>query len=1142
MKRNLFLITVFLIQTFATQAAASWWPVLQQQASDPVVEVTSVNTNDIDITLNLSGFYINGNPASAGAGASLMFTDGVSEMLKGCPDLQHISVALRLAPTGSYRLEVVDSSFTEFPGFYVKAAAGDPSGLYTENSDYNAAADAFYPAVSAAAGSPYIWCDARGISLQLYPLHYNAYTHTLRVVHQLHLRLVWQAVSGINELLRYSGAPVLSSFAALAESHFINKAEHTFRYNPVAEEGDMLIICPSAFVESLQPFIEWKAQAGVRCSVADAENFTTAAVIQQYVADFYYNNGLTYLLLAGDAAQVPALQAETGASDNMYGYIAGNDHYPEVLVGRFPAETKEQLDVMVNRTIAYEKDAQGGSALGKMIGVASQLGPGDDNEYDFEHIRNITSLLTENTFSESVSLFDGSQGGADAPGNPSAQLLQNEINRGAGAIFYIGHGTVNAWYTTGFGAIEVSRLSNTTFPFVWSAGCNSGDFTTGTCLAERFLRAASGTTPAGAVAAMMSTAVQSWYPPMDAQDEMAYILAGKRSGVSTRTFGGISMNGCMKMNDKYGLGGFRVTDTWTIFGDPSVVVRAAEPKEISAHHSPVIGNDAREFVVKLPVSDALACITYHGKLLGAARAEEGAVTIPVSDIPASGMLTLTVTAYNYKAYTAEISITALPAEANSPFPADNSFKVSAYTSLSWQTEGGTDPAWYEVLITPANQPDWNKSAMVTPSNTLTLSGKLEYSTTYLWKVVSHNNAGTRESRIFTFTTINAPDEDFESRGFPRSNWTNNSINAWTIDGSTPFEGNFALRSGRIGDSDSSRLMYSCFTAACDFLSFRVKVSSESGADKLQLLIDGVNSGEWSGELNWTEVSMPVDPGTHTLEWIFSRNASGSAGSDAAWLDNIYLPEHDPAFVQILQTEVCPDALLPVQVSAGGYARLSWTSNGSGTFTDNTLAETTYQPSADEFAAGRFSLSVKMYANAWCTPVETTALFTMPVFPEMNVRDTILYQNESLVLDLPQTDDFTYTLLNDESAIGQIRLDAANLNEGDNSIAIKVSSKTGCEQVTTFKVTRINSERPANGDLVQVYPNPARNTINFSLDRTSGDQTMVRVFSLSGQLVLQQEAGNFNSNSLDVSSLSEGMYLVRIETGGQVQNAKFIKTL
>jgi hypothetical protein len=69
----------------------------------------------------------------------------------------------------------------------------------------------------------------------------------------------------------------------------------------------------------------------------------------------------------------------------------------------------------------------------------------------------------------------------------------------------------------------------------------------------------------------------------------------------------------------------------------------------------------------------------------------------------------------------------------------------------------------------------------------------------------------------------------------------------------------------------------------------------------------------------------------------------------------------------------------------------------------------------------------------------------------------------------------------------------------------------------------------------VYPNPAIEILNISSEKSSIDK--LTVYSLSGQLIITKTK---NTSTLDVSNLSEGLYLLEIvsENGRQLQ--KFIK--
>lgn len=74
------------------------------------------------------------------------------------------------------------------------------------------------------------------------------------------------------------------------------------------------------------------------------------------------------------------------------------------------------------------------------------------------------------------------------------------------------------------------------------------------------------------------------------------------------------------------------------------------------------------------------------------------------------------------------------------------------------------------------------------------------------------------------------------------------------------------------------------------LSFRWRVSSESGFDRLVLTLDGVQQVFVSGEVPWTQQTLVVPAGSHKLRWTYAKDGSVAEGQDRAWLDQVaYTP-------------------------------------------------------------------------------------------------------------------------------------------------------------------------------------------------------------------------------------------------------------
>jgi hypothetical protein len=113
-------------------------------------------------------------------------------------------------------------------------------------------------------------------------------------------------------------------------------------------------------------------------------------------------------------------------------------------------------------------------------------------------------------------------------------------------------------------------------------------------------------------------------------------------------------------------------------------------------------------------------------------------------------------------------------------------------------------------------------------------------------------------------------------------------------------------------------------------SFYFKVSSEPGWDFLGFYMDGLLVQQWSGEVDWTSYSFPMTNfGTHTLEWRYTKDASGSAGLDAAFLDNVNLPLAQPLgpFVAA-QLQVLPQTNHSLVIQVAGQVNQRYVIQGT----------------------------------------------------------------------------------------------------------------------------------------------------------------------------------------------------------------------
>lgn len=584
---------------------------------------------------------------------------GTTILRAGAPDLEKMTQSVIIPDAGQTNLVLVSARYHDVQNINVAPSKGnfdrtiDPASVaYTYGREYTD--NGFFPSAEAELRAPYCVRDYRGQTVVVYPFRYNAVTKTLRVYEEIVVRVEAVAGVGSNELNRTPHA-VTQEFDNIYRKQFINYDVPTQdRYTPTGEQGEMLIISHASYMTALAPFILWKNKEGIKTTLVDIATVgNNPTNIKNYIANFYNNNNCAFVLLVADAAQITTNTTQYGPSDQDYAMITGSDHYPDLLIGRFSVANVGDVNTIVTRTLEYERNPLISTYYETCIGIASDQGPGDDNQMDYEHEQALQTLLLGYNYNTAIELYDGTQGGNDAPGDPTSANCATAINDGAGILNYTGHGSSTSIVTTGFDNNDVDALTNThKWPMVIIVGCVTGEFVPGTCFAEAFLRATHPTSgePTGSIANFMSTINQSWDPPMEGQDEMNAIITESYANNIKRTFGGICVNGCLGMNDAYGAAGDEMTDTWTYFGDPSLMVRTATPMSMTTTHPPTATLGATQFTVNNSVNGANVTLYYDGAILGSGIVSGGSVTITFPAIAVIDTIWVTATAYNYVPY------------------------------------------------------------------------------------------------------------------------------------------------------------------------------------------------------------------------------------------------------------------------------------------------------------------------------------------------------------------------------------------------------------------------------------------------------------------------------------------------------------
>jgi hypothetical protein len=323
---------------------------------------------------------------------------------------------------------------------------------------------------------------------------------------------------------------------------------------PGSGTPEYLIVTGQSLIDAFAPLLVWKIAKGLTAAsvtmdevLATSTGIDDAEKLRNFLID-KYNFGTRYVLLGGDETVVPiryAFAANTSSlptldllqiCDLYYGDVNGvwdvdgdgvygeptqdsADINAELMVGRLPFCTPEQVTAYVSKLIKYEQNPNDGNYayLNKSLFIAA------DQMRDYsgvgEHVLLAQSMPTY-VISDTTNLIEAPTGVADDPPYPVAGSSIAKLSEGWGTMSLLIHGRVDGWVIrsnrynqwpksfllTATGENDTHGFlpnipSNGMPGLIYSIGCNNGAFDqdapeTNPCVATAFLEKPNG----GAVA------------------------------------------------------------------------------------------------------------------------------------------------------------------------------------------------------------------------------------------------------------------------------------------------------------------------------------------------------------------------------------------------------------------------------------------------------------------------------------------------------------------------------------------------------------------------------------------------------------------------------------------------------------------
>ncbi|HPR17973.1 MAG TPA: C25 family cysteine peptidase, partial [Candidatus Cloacimonadota bacterium] len=353
---------------------------------------------------------------------------------------------------------------------------------------------------------------------------------------------------------------------------------------------------------------------------------------------------------------------ETDVTDHPYTMLAGNDYFPEMIVGRMSVDTANQLQIIVYKILHYEKAPYMGNTAWyeKALLVAGNYADSPpipttpvkvtqwlrDKMYDYGY-NGITELYYWPPY---YNVYPG-----------TAQIV-SAINNGVGIVSYRGWGDSHGWHYPQFHTPDLDDLTNGLYlPVMTSIVCNTGDFANSNdpCFGEKWMTLGSGSNPAGGVAFVGPSDLHTSTPLNNA------LFSGFYAGLldeDNHSFGSDVLRGKWELYDNFPLirqSGENVEfyfHVYNILCDPSLDVWTKVPEAIEVTLPDEISVGTNYLEISAPDLDgAVVTAIKENEVFCVDEITDGAATL-YFNMQTAGDLTITITKPNHHPFIETIDV------------------------------------------------------------------------------------------------------------------------------------------------------------------------------------------------------------------------------------------------------------------------------------------------------------------------------------------------------------------------------------------------------------------------------------------------------------------------------------------------------
>ena len=1159
-KLNYLIITALLMLSTVTLKAQTF-------------KVESSTRSNLELSLTIDDFSLQSDRHGEFEGQDIVMNGIFLPNEAGKPNLPIVSRYVAIPRGATVNVSVKNQVTETLHGVDIMPApelplddSKSPMVYYQDDKIYNA--DVFFPTQPIIVSESMKIRDIDVVILSVTPFQYNPVSKELVVTRKLNLEISFEGGNGV-----FGGDPRYRSTAweHIIRDMVINEdALPPFDYQQfikeAVERGDdgceYLIITPDNpdFIQLADSIKSFRMQQGILTDVVTVTECggNDQTSIRNYIINAYNNWDIpvSAVLILGDhnsdetAGVISySMNNHPGGdgynpyiSDNKYGDM-GNDHLPDVVMGRITGRNYDELYHMINKDLQYERTPPTnpnfydkpitamGFQLERWFQLCSEVVNGFWEHELGKHPVRVNAIYEGqpgNSWSSAwgtstIVNYFGPNGTGYIPQymshltewNGNWQDINNSINSGAFMIQHRDHGSEDLWGEPRYSITHINQLANPDLTYVMSNNCLTGRFNyngiNGTCFAEAFHRhqyGALGLVAATQVSYSFVNDVYVWgvydnmwpdfMPTYGTHNETDFVLPA---------YGNVAGKYFLQQSS-WTDGGVKEI-TYYLFhhhGDVYMNLYTEMPQTLNVAMTPVITQGETQFEITA-TEGSVICITSNGEIAALATATGQPQMIDITPQIVGNELLLTITKQNYFRYSHPISV--MPNEG--PYLILDSYEF--HDSDSNNQIDFNENVTFDVTLHNVGFADINNINVELTSDSpyvIINSGSTTYESINASQTVTKNNAFAvkltedvpDQTKIFFNLTMSDGTHSFTDNFYIIVNAPNFAVTHFCI---MDENGNLI---DRLYKGETSQLVYTIKNQGHSNSNEIIHVYS-TNADFLDyqehtINTDGINAND-SIDVAFVVTVKNNAPDGAIIEQYYSMTSNGynvENQSDIA-LGNCVEDFEDDEFNPLFQ----------------------WTNNGNYPWErdENDPYEGNYCLTSTSISSNKTS---KLYLGA---DTEIDDIISFYYKGSVNENDAFTFRIDSQTHHLTGSDwqYFEQPLPAGKHLFVWQFTRKSNAEEGSASIDLIKMPPMHIDITDVDEITAYDKN-------IVIYPNPGNNELNILVPEDSFSR--LQVFDFQGRLVFEKDIDN-NITTINTESWSSGMYFWKVgnETGKWIKS-------